>query len=87
MRQLSPPFVADMAKIEFIEVSNAWNAGAIAFFHFRRALEDYIGESSSERPTRGDARDADGGAASVHPPAEGARLDGEDAVTQDETAG
>ena len=58
MRQLSPPFVADMAKIEFIEVSNAWNAGAIAFFHFRRALEDYIGESSSERPSRGEERDA-----------------------------
>jgi predicted NBD/HSP70 family sugar kinase len=53
MRQLSPPFVADTARFEFIKTSHSWNAGAIAFFDFKRAFEAYIGESNSELPSRG----------------------------------
>jgi transcriptional regulator of PTS gene len=85
MRQLSPPFVADMAKIEFIKVSNAWNAGAIAFFDFRRALETYIGESGSLRLFPGDERAADGRQASVSAVADLSAPGGEDAAGRGET--
>jgi transcriptional regulator of PTS gene len=85
MRQLSPPFVADMAKIEFIKVSNAWNAGAIAFFDFRRALETYIGESGSLRLFPGDERAAAGRQASVSAVADLPAPGGEDAAGRGET--
>jgi predicted NBD/HSP70 family sugar kinase len=56
MRQLSPPFVADAAKIEFISITDSWNPGAIAFFDFKQAFEAYIGQSNSDRPPRADVR-------------------------------
>jgi transcriptional regulator of PTS gene len=53
MRQLSPPFVADAAKIEFIGITDSWNSGAIAFFDFKQAFEAYIGHPSSQGPSPG----------------------------------
>ena len=53
MRQLSPPFVADAAKIEFIGITDSWNPGAIAFFDFKQAFEAYIGHPSSQGPSPG----------------------------------
>jgi transcriptional regulator of PTS gene len=47
MRQLSPPFVAEAAKIEFIGITDSWDPGAIAFFDFQKAFEAYIGRSDS----------------------------------------
>ena len=58
MRQLSPPFVADAAKIAFIGITDSWDPGAIAFFDFQRALEDYVGHADSARAAGDDRRGA-----------------------------
>jgi len=48
IKQLSPPFVAESMKAEFIKISNSWNTSAIAFFDFKNAFETYIGASNRD---------------------------------------